>query len=56
MSDECLATGFANVDDSADKRFYPHCLSLIDSLPYCKQCKGRYPIPSWRFGQRSVHS
>lgn len=41
MNDECLATGFGNVDDRADVAAYSGCLSLLDSLPYFRKYKQR---------------
>ena len=41
MNDEYLATGFGNVDASADGEAYKKCLSLLDSLPYYQEYKKR---------------
>jgi len=41
MNDEYLATGFGNVDASADGKAYEKCLSLLDSLPYYREYKQR---------------
>jgi hypothetical protein len=40
MSDEYLATGFADVD-GAENTAYSGCLSLLASLPYFKEYKRR---------------
>ena len=39
MSDEYLATGFADVDSAEDTNSYSDCLSLLDSLSYFKEYK-----------------
>jgi len=39
MKDEYLATGFSDVDQAENKNAYFDCLSLLDSLPYYRQCK-----------------
>ena len=41
MRDEYLPTGFTNVDGAKDASAYSACLSLIDSLPYFRECKER---------------
>lgn len=39
MSDEYLATGFADVDGRGDTAAYTRCLTLLDSLPYYRRYK-----------------
>ena len=39
MSDDYLATGFADVDSTANTDCFASCLSLLDSLPYFKEYK-----------------
>jgi ubiquinone/menaquinone biosynthesis C-methylase UbiE len=41
MDNEYLATGFTNVDQTRNKNAYFDCLTLIDSLPYYKECKSK---------------
>ena len=41
MSDEYLATGFADVDGAENTDAYSGCLSLLASLPYFKEYKRR---------------
>jgi len=41
MSDEYLATGFANVDAREDITAFKCCLALLDSLPYFREYKQR---------------
>jgi ubiquinone/menaquinone biosynthesis C-methylase UbiE len=39
MTDEYLATGFADVDCQGDGDAYKDCLEFLDSLPYYGECK-----------------
>lgn len=41
MGTEFLATGFAHVDGAGDADAYAACLSLLDALPYYRECKLR---------------
>lgn len=38
---EYLATGFTNVDGAGNAGAYSACLSLLDALPYYRECKQR---------------
>lgn len=41
MNSEYLATGFRDIDQAQDKDVYFNCLTLLDSLPYYKECKAK---------------
>ncbi len=41
MDTEYLATGFTDVDQSANKNAYFECLALLDSLPYYREYKSK---------------
>jgi ubiquinone/menaquinone biosynthesis C-methylase UbiE len=51
--DEYLATGFTNVDAAGNADAYSACLSLLDALPYYRECKQRsYELLDLRPGCR----
>jgi ubiquinone/menaquinone biosynthesis C-methylase UbiE len=39
MSDEYLPSGFRNVDGASDISAYANCLSLLDDMPFFRDCK-----------------
>lgn len=41
MKNEYLSTGFTEVDRAKNKEAYFHCLNLLDSLPYYRECKNQ---------------
>ena len=53
MGDEYLATGFTDVDGTGNTDAYSQCLSLLDLLPYYRECKLRsYELLDLKPGSR----